>query len=78
MTEKLINLLNDTILINKNIDVNIDDDLKIKLGLTSIKIIEFIFKIEEYFSIEFNEEDLNFENFKSLKEISMLIEKYIK
>jgi acyl carrier protein len=50
------------------------DLLKNGLGIDSLAIVELISLIEQYFIMEFSEEDIKPENFKNLQILATLIE----
>ena len=55
---------------------NIDqDDELIEYGLDSLNLVKVVLAIEERYNIEFSEEELEFENFSTLKRIINIIEK---
>jgi acyl carrier protein len=51
------------------------DSLK-ALGLTSLKTMELVVRLEENMGIEIDDEDLNFEKFNSIQLLNDLIGKY--
>lgn len=54
-------------------EVGIEDDL-MNLGMNSINSIKVIVAIEEEFGFEFDDEDLNFENFRNIRKLVSYIE----
>lgn len=52
-----------------------EEDNLVDYGMDSLNIIKVILAIEEEYNIEFEEEELNFENFTSFLSIKNLIEK---
>ena len=54
-------------------EVGIEDDL-MNLGMDSINSIKVIVAIEEEFGFEFDDEDLNFENFRNIRKLVSYIE----
>lgn len=54
-------------------EVGIEDDL-MNLGMNSINSIKVIVAIEGEFGFEFDDEDLNFENFRNIRKLVSYIE----
>lgn len=52
------------------------DNLEL-IGFDSIKIINFIVLLEEYYNITIEDEDLLFDKYHTLKDIVRVIEKYL-
>lgn len=57
-------------------EIGIDDNLFI-LGMDSLNCIKVIISIESEFDFEFDDDDLNFENFKNIRGITSYIERRI-
>ena len=59
-------------------DVNINDDSLLKeCGMDSFTIVSLIVALEEIFSFEFSDEDLSFDQLRSVSAISNIIAKHI-
>jgi len=79
MSQDMLNKLKD-IIVNE-LDVNlkredIDENVSLfeeGIGLDSVTIMEFISLIEANFSIQFSEEELDFEMFKNLNTLASFI-----
>ena len=56
--------------------LNITDNLK-DYGLDSIHAIQLIVFLEEKYNIEFDDDDLLFENYDTLEKLIKLLEKYL-
>ena len=56
-------------------EVNEESQL-IDLGFNSLLLMEFLVLLEEEFDIEFKDEDMDVDNFASVKKIMELISKY--
>lgn len=68
--KKIFELINT----NKLIDEEINSFTLLKqLGFNSLNIIELIVIIEDEFLIEFNDYDLSFDKFKTIRSISQLV-----
>lgn len=52
-----------------------DDDL-ISIGLNSIKFIRLVVEIEKEFNLEFEDDMLDYTNFKSLEDLSEYVAKF--
>jgi acyl carrier protein len=55
-------------------DLGLEDSLT-KLGLNSLNYVRIITKLEEEYGVEFDPDDLDFENFKTIKLLMDYIEK---
>ncbi|KFN11286.1 acyl carrier protein [Paenibacillus macerans] len=75
LDEKLKKII-ESLSIRKKILTNITDesDLLNNLGFDSLSIIHLIARIEEEFNIEFSNEELVFENFRSYADVRNLVE----
>lgn len=74
MVEKtIISLIYDMMEKNDE-ELNISNSTEIaSLGLNSITFIKFIVAIEEKFNIEFDDDDLNVEDYKTVNDFSMKV-----
>ena len=54
-----------------------DADLKENLGIDSLKKVELIVELEDSFNISIDENDLDPQNIKTVRDIHNLINKYI-
>ena len=54
-----------------------ESDILKDLGVDSIKMVEIIIALEENFSINFTETDLNPEKLITVKDIVLLVERYM-
>lgn len=61
---------------NLGVEIEGDDDLKNE-GIDSLSLVMLVAGLEELFSIEFNEVDLDPEKLCSLDDLVNLVEKYI-
>lgn len=52
-----------------------DDENILILGMDSISILKVVTEIEDEYDIEFDDEDLNYDNLKSISSIASCIEK---
>lgn len=68
MKEKLLTLLTSNNLLECDDKIEFDAPLK-NLGMDSLEIVSFIALIESEFNFEFEIEDLDLENFRSLNTI---------
>lgn len=50
-----------------------DDDNIFNLGLDSINLVSLIFALQEEFELQFSDDEIDFENFKTVHSISGLI-----
>lgn len=53
-------------------DIKIKDDLY-TVGIDSLNVVKIILALEEEFDIEFDDDDINIENFRNLKSIEQLV-----
>jgi len=79
--EKIESEVRDIIMENAELTVPIDqvgneDDL-MSLGMDSINSIKVIVAIEQEYGFEFNDDDLNFENFRNIRKLVLYIESRI-
>ncbi len=77
MYNEIVALLNEELeedLLKDITNIDQDDEL-IEYGLDSLNLVKVILAIEERYNIEFSEEELEFENFSTLKKIINIIEK---
>ncbi len=77
MYNEIVALLNEELeedLLKDITNIDQDDEL-IEYGLDSLNLVKVILAIEERYNIEFSEEELEFENFSTLKRIINIIEK---
>ncbi|MNW51526.1 acyl carrier protein [compost metagenome] len=56
-------------ILNYNLEILNDEDL-VSIGLDSLKTINLIVQLEEIYGIEFDDEELIFENFSSINVIA--------
>lgn len=73
LEEKLNKFIRDKFLIENQLFP--DDDIIATYALDSIKIMELVIDLEEEFEIEFPDEMLEINNFKSINHISEMISK---
>jgi len=57
-------------------EVAADSDLLEVLGFDSVNMLELITELEEQFKITFEDDDLDLDNFKNVKNMTQLINKY--
>ncbi len=76
MKQKIFEILNEVIDTEKPICFSDETDLS-EAGLTSIKFIQFIVKLEETFSIEILDSDLTLQKFKTVKKMFETLSTYI-
>ncbi len=77
MYNEIVALLNEELeedLLKDITNIDQDDEL-IEYGLDSLNLVKVVLAIEERYNIEFSEEELEFENFSTLKRIINIIEK---
>lgn len=74
--KKIIEIFRVAINISK--DINITPDVFINtLEVNSLNFLKIIVEIEDSFDIEFDDEELNFNRFNSIKDIAELVKKKI-
>lgn len=57
-------------------DIGTEDDLSV-LGINSVSFIKLVVEIEQEFDIEFEDDSLDFNNLKTIKDINDYIEKLL-
>jgi len=72
---KVKEVLKENLELEKNIEsIGFEEDLVVK-GMNSIKFLKVIVALEEALDIDFDEEELNIENFRTISSIISTIEK---
>lgn len=74
IVQRIIEIFNNNDIINCAIQLKEDMDL-FDNGLNSIGVIDIVVNLEEVFGFEFQDEDLPFDNFKSIKKIADIVER---
>jgi acyl carrier protein len=73
MTERIRGLISQTLETTVPVDNISDQGDLFKFGMDSISAIKLIFAIESEFGFEFNDEDLNMDNVKTITNIAEYI-----
>lgn len=61
-----------------NIEVEIEEDVDLNVyGIDSLAKVQLLVELEEVFGIEFEEDDINQDNFNNVMSIKNIISKYI-
>ena len=61
-----------------NIEVEIEEDVDLNVyGIDSLAKVHLLVELEEVFGIEFEEDDINQDNFNNVMSIKNIISKYI-
>ena len=76
MIERITDIVR-SIMPNKDTDLKPELDLIDGAGLDSVNMLELITSLEEHFSISFEDEDLELDNFRSINLIEKTIGSYI-
>lgn len=71
--EKLRHILVDLNFSSAAKTVKTDEDLFEAGALDSLTLIQFVLALEESFGIELNNDDINYENFKNLEQMSQVL-----
>ena len=70
MKEIIINIINDNLALKEEVKENTNLS---NLSLDSLSFINALVTIEEVFSITFNDEELNIDNFKNVSDLVNLV-----
>ena len=74
MKEIIINIINDNLALKEEVKENTNLS---KLSLDSLSFINALVTIEEVFSITFNDEELNIDNFKNVSDLVNLVKRKV-
>ena len=74
MKEIIINIINDNIALKEEVKENTNLS---NLSLDSLSFINALVTIEEVFSITFNDEELNIDNFKNVSDLVNLVKRKV-
>ena len=74
MKEIIVNIIKDNLAIKEEVKENTN---LINLSLDSLSFINTLVTIEEVFSITFNDEELNINNFKNVSELVNLVQRKV-
>lgn len=74
-TEEVISTIIKELKPDQTATINVNLDLIDDLGFDSINMLQLILELEEKFEISISDDDLDIDNFKSIKSIIALIEK---
>ena len=74
MNEIIINIIKDNLALNEKVK---DDTYLSNISLDSLSFINTLVTIEEVFSITFNDEELNINNFKNVSELVNLVKRKV-
>ena len=74
MNEIIINIIKDNLVLKEEVK---DDTNLSNLSLDSLSFITALVTIEEVFSITFNDEELNINNFKTVDDITCLVKRKV-
>ena len=74
MKEIIINIINDNLVLKEEVKENTNLS---NLSLDSLSFINAIVTIEEVFSITFNDEELNIDNFKNVSDLVNLVKRKV-
>lgn len=74
MKEIIINIINDNLALKEEVKENTNLS---NLSLDSLSFINAIVTIEEVFSITFNDEELNIDNFKNVSDLVNLVKRKV-
>ena len=75
--DKINTIINENELLKKGNSINNDTNLFAEAGLDSIGIVELVVAIEEEFGFEFDESELEFDEFATIDSIANLIQKKV-
>lgn len=74
MKEIIINIINDNLALKEEVKENTNLS---NLSLDSLSFINALVTIEEVFSITFNDEELNIDNFKNVSDLVNLVKRKV-
>lgn len=74
MKEIIINIINDNLALKEEVKENTNLS---NISLDSLSFINALVTIEEVFSITFNDEELNIDNFKNVSDLVNLVKKKV-
>lgn len=74
MKEIIINIINDNLALKEEVKENTNLS---NLSLDSLSFINALITIEEVFSITFNDEELNIDNFKNVSDLVNLVKRKV-
>lgn len=74
MNEIIINIINDNLALKEEVKENTNLS---NLSLDSLSFINALVTIEEVFSITFNDEELNIDNFKNVSDLVNLVKRKV-
>lgn len=74
MKEIIINIINDNLALKEEVKENTNLS---NLSLDSLSFINALVTIEEVFSITFNDEELNIDNFKNISDLVNLVKRKV-